>query len=185
MSRQVPKVTVPYRYNPYQSSVLGRRTVICVAKDRISKWALILKGLNWLSISDFWSAWINKAVDSISIIVASWQKDKASVVMSPESNIYDLFFVHKIPSGQLSRIYIQKSTEPGQTPSKTILNRENFEFLRFLIVGKTQIFGDFYQVTWFEFWRRGLLLRPLCIYKTHSERHFQRHKRIQNGNGEL
>ena len=39
--------------------------------------------------------------------------------MSPESNIYDLFFVHKIPSGQLSRIYIQKSTEPGQTPSKT------------------------------------------------------------------
>ena len=124
VSRQVPKVTVPYRYNPYQSSVLGRRTVICVAKDRISKWALILKGLNWLSISDFWSAWINKAVDSISIIVASWQKDKASVVMSPESNIYDLFFVHKIPSGQLSRIYIQKSTEPGQTPSKTILNRE-------------------------------------------------------------
>ena len=65
------------------------------------------------------------------------------MAMSPESNIYDLFFVHKIPSGQLSRIYIQKSTEPGQTPSKTYPEQGKNLFDFFEVFDRRQKNADF------------------------------------------
>ena len=95
--------------------------------------------------------------------------------MSPESNIYDLFFVHKIPSGQLSRIYIQKSTEPGQTPSKTYPEQEKklvWIFLRFLIVGKKKN-ADFvviFNKSRDSNFEGGAYCWGLCAFTKHTQR---------------
>ena len=63
--------------------------------------------------------------------------------MSHESNIYDRSLFTKYPPANClestSKIHRARPNSLKNYPEKV----KNFEFLRFLIVGKTQIFGDF------------------------------------------
>ena len=86
--------------------------------DAISKWVLILKGVNSLSISDFWSAWINKTVDSISIIVASWQKTKRPWWCRPRVIFTICSLFTKYPPANCLESTSKNPQSPAKLPQK-------------------------------------------------------------------
>ena len=79
---------------------------------------MILKGVNWLSISDFWSAWINKTVDSISIIVASWQKTKRPWRCRPRVIFTICSLFKKYPPANCLESTSKNPQSPAKLPQK-------------------------------------------------------------------